>query len=152
MSDPGFRISANCLLARKNHTLGTATSSLRALKQTLPRLFLQFGHLRKVHNIPRLAIYHFTPQRFAPLQPQSVTDKSTCCPSCGKAGIRLVAFTDPASVLHIICAGPMPCDSSWTLFRHPSAPQSIHAFRQISLDALGLSLLSSCRPRSLPPA
>ena len=46
------------------------------------------------------------------LQPQSVTDKSTCCPSCGKAGIRLVAFTDPAGVLHIICAGPMPCDSS----------------------------------------
>jgi hypothetical protein len=32
------------------------------------------------------------------LQPQSVADKSTSCPLCGKAGIRLVAFTDPAGV------------------------------------------------------
>jgi hypothetical protein len=31
---------------------------------------------------------------------------------CGKAGIRLVAFTDAAGVLHMIGAGPMPCDSS----------------------------------------
>jgi hypothetical protein len=31
---------------------------------------------------------------------------------CGKAGIRLVAFIDPAGVLHMIGAGPMPCDSS----------------------------------------
>src|SRR6266436_1105774 len=46
------------------------------------------------------------------LQPQSVADKPMCCPSCGKAGIRLVAFTDAAGVLHIIGAGPMPCDSS----------------------------------------
>src|SRR6202790_1350316 len=46
------------------------------------------------------------------LQPQSGAEKSTRCPSCGKAGIRLVAFTDPAGVLHIICAGPMPFDSS----------------------------------------
>jgi len=36
----------------------------------------------------------------------------TCCPSCGKAGIRLVAFTDAAAVLHMIGVGPMPCDSS----------------------------------------
>ena len=50
--------------------------------------------------------------RAVELQPQSVADKSTCCPLCGKAGIRLVAFTDPAGVLNIICAGPMPCDSS----------------------------------------
>jgi hypothetical protein len=28
-----------------------------------------------------------------------------CCPSCGKAGIRLVAFTDAAAVLHIIGPG-----------------------------------------------
>src|ERR1700724_1981625 len=46
------------------------------------------------------------------LQPQSVAEKSTCCPLCGKAGIRLVAFTDAAGILHIIVAGPMPCDSS----------------------------------------
>jgi hypothetical protein len=49
------------------------------------------------------------------LQPQSIVDPPcgrTCCPLCGKAGIRLVAFTDAAGVLHMIGAGPMPCDSS----------------------------------------
>src|ERR1700676_3653434 len=49
------------------------------------------------------------------LQPQSVVDPpcgATCCPLCGKAGIRLVPFTDAAVVLHMIGAGPMPCDSS----------------------------------------
>ena len=49
------------------------------------------------------------------LQPRSVADPpcgAMCCPSCGKAGIRLVAFTDAAGVLHIIGAGPMPFDSS----------------------------------------
>jgi hypothetical protein len=50
--------------------------------------------------------------RAVELQPQSVADKSTSCPLCGKAGIRLVAFTDAAGVLHMIGAGPMPCDSS----------------------------------------
>jgi hypothetical protein len=48
------------------------------------------------------------------LQPRSVADPpcgAMCCPSCGKAGIRLVAFTDAAGVLHIIGAGPMPFDS-----------------------------------------
>jgi hypothetical protein len=48
-------------------------------------------------------------------QPQSVVDPpggGTCCPLCGKAGIRLVAFTDPSGVLHMIGVGPMPCDSS----------------------------------------
>jgi hypothetical protein len=50
--------------------------------------------------------------RAVELQPQSVADKSTCCPLCGKAGIRLVAFTDAAGVLHMIGAGPTPCDSS----------------------------------------
>ncbi|MBV8174094.1 MAG: hypothetical protein JO151_05960 [Verrucomicrobia bacterium] len=43
---------------------------------------------------------------------QSVADKSKCCPLCGKAGIRLVAFTDAAGVLHIIAAGLTPSDSS----------------------------------------
>ena len=46
------------------------------------------------------------------LQPQSVADKPMCCPSCGKAGIRLVAFTDAAGVLHMIGAAPAPYDSS----------------------------------------
>ncbi len=46
------------------------------------------------------------------LQPQSVADKPMCCPLCGKAGIRLAAFTDAAGLLHMIGAGPMPCDSS----------------------------------------
>jgi Putative transposase len=50
--------------------------------------------------------------RAVELQPQSVAEKSTCCPLCGKAGIRLVALTDAAGILHIIVAGPMPCDSS----------------------------------------
>src|SRR6266481_2145529 len=31
------------------------------------------------------------------LQPRSVADKPMCCPLCGKAGIRLVAFTDAAA-------------------------------------------------------
>ena len=46
------------------------------------------------------------------LEPQSVAEKPICCPLCGKAGIRLVALTDGAGVLHMIGAGPMPCDSS----------------------------------------
>ena len=49
------------------------------------------------------------------LQPQSVVDPpcgGTCCPLCGKVGIRLVAFTDATGVLHMIGVGPMPCDSS----------------------------------------
>jgi hypothetical protein len=50
--------------------------------------------------------------RAVELQPQSVAEKSTCCPLCGKAGIRLVAFTNAAGILHIIVAKPMPCDSS----------------------------------------
>ena len=54
-------------------------------------------------------------RRALKLQPQSVADPpcgARCCPSCGKAGIRLVAFTDAAGVLHMIGVGPMPCDSS----------------------------------------
>ena len=46
------------------------------------------------------------------LQPQSVAEKPIYCPSCGKARIRLVAFTDAAGVLHLIGARPTPCDSS----------------------------------------
>jgi hypothetical protein len=50
--------------------------------------------------------------RAVELQPQSVADKSMCCPLCKKPGIRLVAFTDATGVLHMIGAGRMPCDSS----------------------------------------
>jgi hypothetical protein len=46
------------------------------------------------------------------LEPQSAADKAMCCPLRGKAGIRLLAFTDAAGVLHMIGAWPMPCDSS----------------------------------------
>jgi hypothetical protein len=46
------------------------------------------------------------------LQPQSLAEKPMCCPFCGKAGIRLAAFTDAAGVLHMIGARPMRCDSS----------------------------------------
>ena len=35
-----------------------------------------------------------------------------CCPSCAKAGIRLVAFSDAAGVLHLIGTALMPYDSS----------------------------------------
>ena len=46
------------------------------------------------------------------LQPHSVADQPMSCPLCGKAGIRLVAFTDAAGVLHMIGAAPTPYDSS----------------------------------------
>jgi hypothetical protein len=45
-------------------------------------------------------------------QAQIIADKSMSCQLCGKAGIRLVAFTDAAGVLHMIGAGPTPYDSS----------------------------------------
>ena len=50
--------------------------------------------------------------RAVELQSPNLADKPMCCPSCGKAGIRLLAFTDAAGVVHMIGAGPMPCDSS----------------------------------------
>src|ERR1700674_4451040 len=49
------------------------------------------------------------------LQHQSVVDPpcgATCCPLCGKAGIRMVAFTDASGVLHMSRHGPMPSASS----------------------------------------
>ena len=39
-------------------------------------------------------------------------DCSMRCPACGQAGLRLVAFRDAAGALHLIGAGPTPCDSS----------------------------------------
>ena len=46
------------------------------------------------------------------LEPQSVAQTPMCCPSCAKAGIRLVAFSDAAGVLHLIDTALMPYDSS----------------------------------------
>jgi putative transposase/transposase-like zinc-binding protein len=50
--------------------------------------------------------------RVVAVSSQSEADASMRCPSCGKAGLRLVAFTDAAGVLHLIAARPMPFDSS----------------------------------------
>ena len=54
-------------------------------------------------------------RRNVDLQMQSVADPpggAMCCPSCGKAGIRLVAFSDAAGILHMIDNKQMPFDSS----------------------------------------
>ena len=68
------------------------------------------------------------------LQSHSVADRPCnrmCCPLCGKTGIRLVAFTDVAGVLHMIGVGPMPWDSSCRLSWYAqSATRLMHAFRQ----------------------
>jgi Putative transposase/Transposase zinc-binding domain len=48
----------------------------------------------------------------AELEPQSVAQTPMCCPSCAKAGIRVVAFSDAAGVLHLIGTPLMPYDSS----------------------------------------
>ena len=53
--------------------------------------------------------------RAVELQPPSVANSSCrgmCCPLCGKTGIRLVAFTNAAGVLHMIDTTAIPCDSS----------------------------------------
>ena len=59
------------------------------------------------------------------------------CPSCGKSGIRLVAFTDAAAVLHMSRrTNPMRFLMN-TLLAHP-IPRLIHAFpAKLSLDTLG---------------
>ena len=50
--------------------------------------------------------------RVVAVPPQREGDPSMRCPACGQAGLRLVAFSDAAGVLHLIGAGPLPCDSS----------------------------------------
>jgi len=91
--------------------------------------------------------------RAVELQSQSVADKPMCCPLRGKAGIRLVAFTDAAGVLHMIGAGPMPCDCSLKLSEHAQH----HALDSCipakpSLDTLGLRccLRVACETRLGP--
>ena len=49
------------------------------------------------------------------LESPSVADPpcgGICCPLCGKAGIRLVAFTDAMGVLHMSRTRQILCDSS----------------------------------------
>src|ERR1700751_3491056 len=73
------------------------------------------GNNRRKRDIEAARAIFKRRRRAMELQPQSVADPpcgARCCPSCGKAGIRLVAFTDAAGVLHMIGVGPMPCDSS----------------------------------------
>jgi len=73
------------------------------------------GNNRRKRDIEATRAIFISRGRAVELQPRSVVDPpfgGICCPSCGKAGIRLVAFTDAAAVLHTIGVGPMPCDSS----------------------------------------
>src|ERR1700736_4344914 len=70
------------------------------------------GNNRRKRDIEAARSIFISRGRAVDLQPRSVADKPMCCPSCGKAGIRLVAFTDAAAVLHMIGAGPTLCDSS----------------------------------------
>ena len=73
------------------------------------------GNNRRKRDIEAARAIFISRGRAVELQPRSVADPpdgGMCCPSCGKAGIRLVALTDAAGVLHMIGAGPMPCDSS----------------------------------------
>ena len=70
------------------------------------------GNNRKKRDIQAARAIFNRRGRPLELEPQSVADKSMSCPSCGKVGIRLVAFSDAAGVLHMIVVGPMPCDSS----------------------------------------
>src|SRR5260221_12050826 len=50
--------------------------------------------------------------RAVELESPSVADKPMCCPLCGKAGIRLLAFTDAMGVLHMSRTRQILCDSS----------------------------------------
>jgi putative transposase len=70
------------------------------------------GNNRRKRDIEAARAIFKRRRRAMELQPQNVADKPMCCPLCGKAGIRLVAFTDAAGVLHMIGAAPAPYDSS----------------------------------------
>src|SRR3984893_2672965 len=88
--------------------------SLHILPQGLVRIrhYGILGNNRRKRDIEAVRLIFISRGRAVELQPRSVADKPMCCPSCGKAGIRLVAFTDAAAILHMIGVGPMPCDSS----------------------------------------
>ena len=73
------------------------------------------GNNRRKRDIEAARAIFISRGRAVELQPRSGADPpfgGMCCPSCGKAGIRLVAFTDAAAVLHMTRVGPIPCDSS----------------------------------------
>ena len=70
------------------------------------------GNNRRKHDIEAARAIFISRGHAMELQPRSVANNPMCCPSCGKAGIRLVAFTDAAAVLHMTRVGPIPCDSS----------------------------------------
>ena len=88
--------------------------SLHILPSALVRIrhYGILGNNRRKRDIEAARAIFKRRGRALELQPQSVVDKSTSCPLCGKAGVRLVAFTDAAGVLHVICAGLGPYDSS----------------------------------------
>jgi hypothetical protein len=70
------------------------------------------NHRRKRAIAAVRAILQRRGRAVATASPQA-GDCSMRCPSCGKAGLRLVAFSDAAGVLHLIAAArPMPFDSS----------------------------------------
>ena len=73
------------------------------------------GNNRRKRDIEAVRAIFISRGRAVELQPRSGADPpfgGMCCPSCGKVGIRLVAFTDAAAVLHMTRVGPIPCDSS----------------------------------------
>ena len=88
--------------------------SLHILPQGLVRIrhYGILGNNRRKRDIEAVRAIFKRRGHTMELQPQSVADKPMRCPLCGKAGIRLVAFTDAAGLLHLIGAGPMPYDSS----------------------------------------
>jgi hypothetical protein len=65
------------------------------------------GNNRRKHDIEAARAIFISRGHAVESQPRSVANNPMCCPSCRKAGIRLVAFTDAAGVLHMIGAGPM---------------------------------------------
>ncbi len=88
--------------------------SLHILPSALVRIrhYGILGNNRRKRDIEAARAIFKRRGRALELQPQGVADKPMCCPLCGKAGIRLVAFINTAGFLHMIGVGPMPCDSS----------------------------------------
>src|SRR5260370_29651012 len=89
------------------------------------------------------------------LQPRSVADppcSGMCCPSCGKAGIRLVAFTDAAGVLHMTVPGQCHAIPHENSPGTPSIALASCVPAKPSLDTLGLGccLRVTCQARLGP--
>ena len=71
-----------------------------------------------------------------------------CCPSCGKAGIRLVAFTDAAAVLHMIGRRTNAVRFLMNTLLAHQIPRLIHPFPATISGYARLWPLSSCPLRS----